>query len=167
MRHFCFIRQPPSFFCDKMVVFLPKENFLIFSFLSLTMLDNSTIIANVVDRFTCMSCFHLFIALSQNAKLYWNHASGFSTSKPHLLALFGIAPTRCNNNKDCLLTVRDLEHLLQINKRSVPRLCQRGLLPMPLKLGGGNRWRACDIVAAIDRLDPKIGQKNECVEMNQ
>jgi predicted DNA-binding transcriptional regulator AlpA len=68
---------------------------------------------------------------------------------------------------DRLLTVRDLEHLLQINKRSVPRLCQRGLLPMPLKLGGGNRWRACDIVAAIDRLDPKIGQKNECVEMNQ
>jgi len=51
-----------------------------------------------------------------------------------------------------LLTVEDLERLLRVDKRTVARLCKRGQLPKPLKLGGGNRWKAEDIAAAIDVL---------------
>jgi hypothetical protein len=32
-----------------------------------------------------------------------------------------------------LLTVEDLERLLQVDRRTVARLCQRGQLPSPLK----------------------------------
>jgi predicted DNA-binding transcriptional regulator AlpA len=51
-----------------------------------------------------------------------------------------------------LLTVEDLERLLRVDRRTVRRLCQRGQLPMPLKLGGGNRWRAGDVADALDAL---------------
>jgi predicted DNA-binding transcriptional regulator AlpA len=44
-----------------------------------------------------------------------------------------------------LLTVADLERLLRVDRRTVRRLWQRGQLPRPLKLGGGNRWRRRDI----------------------
>ena len=51
-----------------------------------------------------------------------------------------------------LLTIEDLERLLRVNRRTVARLCQRGQLPKPLKLGGGNRWRAEEIALALERL---------------
>jgi predicted DNA-binding transcriptional regulator AlpA len=53
-----------------------------------------------------------------------------------------------------LLTVEDLERLLRVDRRTVARLCKRGQLPPPLKLGGSNRWRAGDITDAIDMLRP-------------
>jgi len=51
-----------------------------------------------------------------------------------------------------LLTVEDLERGLRVDRRTVARLCKRGQLPHPLKLGGGNRWKAEDIAAALERL---------------
>ena len=51
-----------------------------------------------------------------------------------------------------LLTIEDLERLLRVNRRTVARLCQRGQLPKPLKLGGSNRWRAEEIAQALERL---------------
>lgn len=56
---------------------------------------------------------------------------------------------------ELLLTVDDLERMLRIDRRTVARLCKRGLLPSPLKLGGGNRWRMEDIADALDVLDSK------------
>jgi predicted DNA-binding transcriptional regulator AlpA len=51
-----------------------------------------------------------------------------------------------------LLTVDDLERLLRVDRRTISRLCKRGQLPKPLKLGGSNRWRPEDIADAIDTL---------------
>jgi predicted DNA-binding transcriptional regulator AlpA len=51
-----------------------------------------------------------------------------------------------------LLTVEDLEQILRVNRRTVMRLCKRGLLPEPMKLGGGNRWRKEDITDALEVL---------------
>jgi predicted DNA-binding transcriptional regulator AlpA len=51
-----------------------------------------------------------------------------------------------------LLTVEDLEQLLRVDRRTVRRLCKRGQLPEPIKLGGGNRWRSQDIADAIATL---------------
>jgi predicted DNA-binding transcriptional regulator AlpA len=51
-----------------------------------------------------------------------------------------------------LLTVADLERLLRVGRRTVERLCKRGRLPRPLKLGGQNRWRPGDVAAALDAL---------------
>ena len=44
-----------------------------------------------------------------------------------------------------LLTVDDLERLLRVDRRTIARLCKRGQIPPPLKLGGSNRWRTRDI----------------------
>ena len=44
-----------------------------------------------------------------------------------------------------LLTVKDLGHLLRVHPRTISRMCQRGELPLPLKVGGQNRWRVQDI----------------------
>jgi predicted DNA-binding transcriptional regulator AlpA len=44
-----------------------------------------------------------------------------------------------------LLTIDDLERLLRVDRRTVDRLCKKGQLPRPLKLGGGNRWRIREI----------------------
>jgi predicted DNA-binding transcriptional regulator AlpA len=51
-----------------------------------------------------------------------------------------------------LLTIEDLERLLRVNRRTVARLCQRGQLPKPMKLGGSNRWRAEEIAETLERL---------------
>jgi predicted DNA-binding transcriptional regulator AlpA len=51
-----------------------------------------------------------------------------------------------------LLTVEDLERLLRVDRRTVARLCKRGQLPQPLKVGGGNRWKAEEIADAIEML---------------
>jgi predicted DNA-binding transcriptional regulator AlpA len=61
-----------------------------------------------------------------------------------------------------LLTVEDLERLLRVDRRTVARLCKRGQLPQPLKLGGGNRWRAEDIADAIEVLQ-RQHQREELV----
>lgn len=49
-----------------------------------------------------------------------------------------------------LLTVEDLEELLRVDRRTVSRLCKRGLLPPPLKIGSGNRWCVADIAEVIE-----------------
>ena len=41
-----------------------------------------------------------------------------------------------------LLTTSDLQRLLKVDRRTVGRLVKRGELPVPMKLGGSNRWRA-------------------------
>ena len=62
-----------------------------------------------------------------------------------------------------LLTTSDLERLLKVDRRTVSRLVKRGELPMPMKLGGSNRWRPEEISAAIDRLSRRVGRKIETV----
>jgi predicted DNA-binding transcriptional regulator AlpA len=49
-----------------------------------------------------------------------------------------------------LLTHEDLEQLLRVDRRTIRRLCLKGELPPPLKLGGQNRWRAEEINEAIE-----------------
>jgi predicted DNA-binding transcriptional regulator AlpA len=44
-----------------------------------------------------------------------------------------------------LLTVTDLERLLQLHRRTVSRLWRRGELPRPVRIGGSYRWRPKDI----------------------
>ena len=44
-----------------------------------------------------------------------------------------------------LLTVDDLERILRVDRRTIARLCKKGELPPPLKLGGSNRWRVRDM----------------------
>jgi predicted DNA-binding transcriptional regulator AlpA len=44
-----------------------------------------------------------------------------------------------------LLRIEDLEAMLRVNRRTIARLCKRGQLPAPLKLGGSNRWRRRDL----------------------
>jgi predicted DNA-binding transcriptional regulator AlpA len=51
-----------------------------------------------------------------------------------------------------LLTMSDLERLLRVDKRTVYRLCRRGLIPPPFKLGGQNRWMPGDIAGALERM---------------
>jgi len=62
-----------------------------------------------------------------------------------------------------LLTTSDLEELLKVDRRTVSRLVKRGELPMPMKLGGSNRWRPEEISAAIDHLSRRVGRKIETV----
>ena len=49
-----------------------------------------------------------------------------------------------------MLTVNDLEDLFQISGRTIARLCKRGDLPSPVKVGGSNRWRASEIAEIIE-----------------
>jgi len=58
-----------------------------------------------------------------------------------------------------LLTVTDLERILRVDKRTIARLCKRGQLPRPLKIGGSNRWKAEAIAAALEVLGS--GQERE------
>jgi predicted DNA-binding transcriptional regulator AlpA len=51
-----------------------------------------------------------------------------------------------------LLTVEDLEQMLRVDRRTIARLCKKGQLPPPLKLGGSNRWRVKDIEDALELL---------------
>ena len=51
-----------------------------------------------------------------------------------------------------LLTVEDLERMLRVDRRTIARLCKKGQLPPPLKLGGSNRWRVQDIEDALELL---------------
>jgi predicted DNA-binding transcriptional regulator AlpA len=60
-----------------------------------------------------------------------------------------------------LLTTADLVRLLQVDRRTITRLVKRGQLPVPLKLGGSNRWRPGEISAAIDGLDRRVGRKQK------
>jgi predicted DNA-binding transcriptional regulator AlpA len=51
-----------------------------------------------------------------------------------------------------LLTMSDVERLLRVDKRTVYRLCRRGLIPPPFKLGGQNRWMPEDVAGALERM---------------
>ena len=53
-----------------------------------------------------------------------------------------------------LLAIEDLERVLQVHRRTIARLCERGVLPQPIKLGGSNRWRAHEIEEALRLLAP-------------
>jgi predicted DNA-binding transcriptional regulator AlpA len=65
-----------------------------------------------------------------------------------------------------LLTVEDLEHMLQVDRRTIARLCKRGQLPDPLKLGGGHRWRAEEVAEALDHLAcDRRGQRKGCEKL--
>jgi predicted DNA-binding transcriptional regulator AlpA len=55
-----------------------------------------------------------------------------------------------------LLTVKDLERLLRVDRRTVARLCKKGEFPRPMKLGGGNRWRAEEVAQLIERQAPSL-----------
>jgi predicted DNA-binding transcriptional regulator AlpA len=63
-----------------------------------------------------------------------------------------------NHPNDCpgaarlepLLTVADLERLLRVHRRTIARMCKRGELPRPLKIGGSNRWKLSQIEEALD-----------------
>ena len=60
-----------------------------------------------------------------------------------------------------LLTNDDMERLLQVDRRTVSRLCKKGVLPQPLKLGGGNRWISTEVMDAIDNLNGSRGRRTE------
>jgi len=66
-----------------------------------------------------------------------------------------------------LLTTSDLQRLLKVDRRTVGRLVKRGELPVPMKLGGSNRWRPEEIAAAIDGLSHRVGRKIEPVVCDQ
>ena len=48
-----------------------------------------------------------------------------------------------------LLTVDDVASLLQVSKRTIWRMRSCRQLPLPVKVGGGVRWRQCDIESWI------------------
>jgi predicted DNA-binding transcriptional regulator AlpA len=52
-----------------------------------------------------------------------------------------------------LLTVEDLERLLQVDNRTIIRLCKKGRLPAPIKVGHANRWKPDEVARALDRMD--------------
>ncbi len=51
-----------------------------------------------------------------------------------------------------MLTIKDVERLLQIDERTIRRLWKSGTLPAPLKIGHAIRWQAVEIAAVLDRL---------------
>jgi excisionase family DNA binding protein len=51
-----------------------------------------------------------------------------------------------------LLTVGELEALLQVHRRTISRLCKRGRLPAPIKIGNSNRWKPAEINKALGQL---------------
>jgi predicted DNA-binding transcriptional regulator AlpA len=57
-----------------------------------------------------------------------------------------------------LLTIADLERLLRVTRRTIARLCRRGDLPVPIKIGGSNRWKAEDIERVLARRDDNASQ---------
>ncbi len=66
-----------------------------------------------------------------------------------------------------LMTIDDLVQMLQVDRRTIQRMWNRGELPTPLKLGGVNRWRSTDIAEALARLGHRVGRKLEAVETNK
>lgn len=50
-----------------------------------------------------------------------------------------------------LLTVEDLERLLRVHRRTIARMCKRGELSPPIKIGGGNRWKIEDVEQMLRR----------------
>jgi predicted DNA-binding transcriptional regulator AlpA len=58
-----------------------------------------------------------------------------------------------------LLTTADLEALLKVDRRTLNRLVKRGEIPVPMKLGGSNRWRQAELARAIDQLGHRVGRK--------
>ena len=75
-----------------------------------------------------------------------------------------IASTDCGKTTrrplEPLLTGEDLGRLLCVHPRTIARMCKRGELPAPLKIGGQNRWKVEAIQQALDRLTPdESGEK--------
>jgi predicted DNA-binding transcriptional regulator AlpA len=62
-----------------------------------------------------------------------------------------------------LLTVEDLEGLLRVHRRTIARLCQRGELPPPIKIGGSNRWRAEEIQRVLTGGNDEVYARARCV----
>jgi excisionase family DNA binding protein len=57
-----------------------------------------------------------------------------------------------------LLTVSDVERLLGVNRRTVRRLCKKGKLPPPLKVGQQLRWKPEEIAAALEGMRGPVGR---------
>jgi predicted DNA-binding transcriptional regulator AlpA len=60
-----------------------------------------------------------------------------------------------------LLTPGDLELILQLHRRTLMRMCKKGLFPRPIKLGGKNPWRREDIATALNELNSKRKKGSE------
>jgi excisionase family DNA binding protein len=48
-------------------------------------------------------------------------------------------------NEPLVLSVNDVAKLLACSSRHIYRLCDGGLMPRPLKLGGLNRWLRSEV----------------------
>jgi len=55
------------------------------------------------------------------------------------------------------LTIKDLVALLRVHRRTISRLCRRGYLPAPMKIGGSNRWKLAEINKVLEQ--EKLYQK--------
>lgn len=53
---------------------------------------------------------------------------------------------------DRLIDLKEFANLLSINKRTIYRLIQSGVLPKPVKVGHSVRFPASDVEAYIERL---------------
>lgn len=60
-----------------------------------------------------------------------------------------------------LLTREDLEALFRLDRRTIARLCQRGQLPRPIKIGGSNRWRLDQIQETLKLLELRSQQRSQ------
>jgi excisionase family DNA binding protein len=58
-------------------------------------------------------------------------------------------------NKNQLLTVREVCQLLRISRGGLYGLVRQGIVPRPIKLGRVLRWRTSDIEKALDALAAK------------
>lgn len=54
--------------------------------------------------------------------------------------------------KDRLIDLKEFADLLSVNKRTVYRLIQSGVLPKPVRVGHSVRFPASDVEAYIERL---------------
>jgi predicted DNA-binding transcriptional regulator AlpA len=50
-----------------------------------------------------------------------------------------------------LLTVKDLETLFRVHRRTITRLVERGRFPAPIKIGESCRWTRSDINKVLER----------------
>jgi len=54
-----------------------------------------------------------------------------------------------------MLKAADMERIFNMHRRTIARLCRQGLLPMPVKIGGGYRWKAAEVGEALERFEGK------------
>jgi predicted DNA-binding transcriptional regulator AlpA len=63
-----------------------------------------------------------------------------------------------------LMTVEDLADVLHVSRRTIFRLRSRGVLPVPVTIGGSIiRWRPGDIREFLDGLRTRKGRRSSAV----